>query len=120
MSIILAHTDTPAGRAAREFAVREAQRRDADLILFPVDDAEPEPRAPELTGLDPDRVRVQRPDPRSRSAVGDLVDATGDEDVEAVVVGVRRRSPVGKILLGSAAQQIILEAECPVITVKPD
>ena len=36
-----------------------------------------------------------------------------------IVVGVKHRSPVGKLLLGSAAQQIILEARVPVVCVKP-
>jgi nucleotide-binding universal stress UspA family protein len=40
-------------------------------------------------------------------------------DAELVVIGLRRRSPVGKLLLGSAASRILLTATRPVLTVKP-
>jgi nucleotide-binding universal stress UspA family protein len=39
---------------------------------------------------------------------------------DLIVVGVRRRTPVGKLLLGSVAQRVIIEATCPVLAVKPD
>ncbi|WP_420095458.1 universal stress protein, partial [Brevibacterium sediminis] len=41
-----------------------------------------------------------------------------EHDASLIVIGVRRRSPVGKFLLGSAAQKIILEAPIPVLTAK--
>lgn len=112
MTIILASADTPAGHAARDFAIDEARRRDADLIVFPVDGS-----TPDISGYD--RVTLENADGRSKDAVGDLIDATNRPEVEAVVVGVKRRSPAGKIFLGSSAQQIILEAAVPVISVKP-
>ncbi len=39
---------------------------------------------------------------------------------DAIVIGVRRRTPVGKLIMGSVAQRVIIDAECPVIAVKPD
>jgi len=41
-------------------------------------------------------------------------------DADLLVIGIRHRNPVGKLLLGSVAQRIILDATCPVLAVKPD
>ncbi len=40
-------------------------------------------------------------------------------DAELLVVGIRHRNPVGKLLLGSVAQQVLLECPKPVLAVKP-
>jgi len=47
-----------------------------------------------------------------------LVDFARDNGIDVVFIGVRRRSKVGKLLFGSTAQYVILEAPCPVVTVK--
>ena len=47
-----------------------------------------------------------------------LVAYAKEIEADAIVVGVRRRSKLGKLLLGSTAQYVILESHCPVITVK--
>jgi len=48
-----------------------------------------------------------------------VIAAAEAEDASLIVVGIRHRTPVGKLLLGSVAQRIILEARCPVLAVKP-
>jgi nucleotide-binding universal stress UspA family protein len=48
----------------------------------------------------------------------DLVNYANENDIDAIFIGVRRRSKVGKLLSGSNAQYIILKAPCPVVTIK--
>ena len=48
----------------------------------------------------------------------DLVQFAKDQKIEEIFVGVKRRSKVGKLVFGSTAQYVILEAPCPVHTVK--
>jgi len=48
----------------------------------------------------------------------DIVQFAKDNDADLIVVGVRRRSKVGKLMFGSTAQFVILEGPCPVLTVK--
>ncbi len=48
----------------------------------------------------------------------DIVQFARDISADEIVVGIRRRSKVGKLMFGSTAQLVILEAPCPVMTVK--
>jgi len=47
-----------------------------------------------------------------------LVEFAKEIEADAVIVGIRRRSKIGKLLMGSTAQYVIIEAHCPVLTVK--
>jgi nucleotide-binding universal stress UspA family protein len=55
---------------------------------------------------------------RGVEAGEDLVRFAEEQQIDAIVIGVRRRSNVGKLIFGSIAQYIIINAHCPVITVK--
>ncbi len=55
---------------------------------------------------------------RGLSAGEDLVQFANENKIDEIIVGVNRRSKVGKLLLGSTAQYVILQAGCPVVTVK--
>ena len=55
---------------------------------------------------------------RGLSAGEDLVEFANENQIDEIVVGVKRRSKVGKLLMGSTAQYVILQASCPVVTVK--
>jgi nucleotide-binding universal stress UspA family protein len=48
----------------------------------------------------------------------DIVEFGRENSVDEIIVGVKRRSKVGKLLMGSTAQFVILHATCPVVSVK--
>lgn len=48
----------------------------------------------------------------------DMVRFVKENDIDEIIIGVRRRSKVGKLVFGSTAQYVILEAPCPVVAVK--
>ena len=124
MVIVVGHIATPEGEAALQRAVLESQLRSARLLVLsspPADlpDVSEEQYIDALRGMlaeqgvDAD-VRQLAPD---ADPARELVAAAADADL--LVVGIRRRSPVGKLLLGSTAQRVLLEADCPVLAVKP-
>jgi nucleotide-binding universal stress UspA family protein len=116
MTVVVARTSTPEGEAALAAAVEESARRREDLLVFNLEGTQLDPVAEQLDGVP---VTFRTPDARNRDAVGELLDAAEEVGASAIVIGVKHRSPVGKLLLGSAAQQVLLEANAPVIAVKP-
>jgi len=48
----------------------------------------------------------------------DLVKYAHENEVDEIIIGVKRRSKVGKLMFGSNAQYVILKASCPVVSVK--
>ena len=116
------------GEAALARAVEEARLRQGRVVVVNatrgdalVDDryADEDQLARLATELAASGVEVDVR--RSMGAdVGDQVLAVaGDVSADLIVIGLRRRSPVGKLLMGSVAQRILLGAECAVLAVKP-
>lgn len=57
--------------------------------------------------------------PTGRSIADDILGTARAEKAELIVIGIRNRSRVGKLLLGSDTQTILLEADCSVLAVRP-
>lgn len=125
MTILVAYSQTNEGHAALEHGVTLASRDSAPLVIFALDHpssgdnddipAQPIPDAVSLDGL---AVSWLGPDHQSPDATGDLLDKAEEISADTIVVGVRRRSRVGKLILGSMAQKIIIGANVPVVAVK--
>ena len=125
--IVVGFIATAEGRSALEAAVAEAQRRGEPLQVLAhgargsdqsdIDSTVTEARE-RLAGTDVGfEVRqVQRGDDVAEA----LMNAAAEGDASLIVIGLRRRSPLGKLILGSNAQRILLDAPCHVLAVKPD
>ena len=57
---------------------------------------------------------------RGNEPAEDLIAVAGEMKADFIVIGLRRRTPVGKLILGSNAQRILLDAPCAVIAVKAE
>lgn len=130
MNIVVGLTAAPESTAAIYAAIDEAALRGAGVVLLPDrtppagNDAGPPAGAAtpdaEVTRYAQERgVRVTVGALPAETDLGDaLIDASYQEDTAMVVIGLRRRSPVGKLFLGSMSQRVLLEAGCPVHAVK--
>ncbi len=117
--IVVGYSAKPEGKAALQRAVAEAQLRNSRLIVVHTSpDAEVDELTGELEGLGVPYEVKQAPD--ALDPAEELINAADSADAEFIVIGLRRRSPVGKLLLGSNAQRVLLDASCPVLAVKAE
>ena len=128
MSVIVGYVPTQEGRAALGYAVKECLLRGSPLIVVQSPrraDAEDETFSGDLESARRDLGAAGLTVDLTTGTDGnepaeDLIEAaTGGPD-DLIVIGLRRRTPIGKLILGSNAQRILLDAPCPVIAVKAE
>ena len=122
-SVVVGYVPKPEGEAALDKAIEEARLRGAELIVVHSHRARGEEEEPDLTEvtarLEASGVTYDvRQLVRGFEAAEDLVSVAEAHDAELIVIGLRRRTPVGKLILGSNAQRVLLDAHCPVLAVK--
>ena len=61
--------------------------------------------------------QLQKP-VRGHDAAAEILDAAESTRADLIVIGMRHRTPVGKLIMGSTAQRVLLDARCPVLSVK--
>ena len=130
MTIVVGFVPTKEGRAALTRAVEEARTRRSRLVVINSDrggrgfddessraaEAELQRVHDELSG-DGLELEVRRL-VRGNEPAEDLISVAAETEADLIVIGLRRRTPVGKLILGSNAQRILLDAPCAVLAVK--
>lgn len=129
MTIVVGYIPSPEGSAAVDAAIAEARDKGDRLIVVNTghhgDYSDPSfASGPDLDALDAQlrdagvEHEILQPT-RGRSPAEELLAAADAAGARLVVIGIRRRSPLGKMVTGSTAQEILLESDCPVLAVKP-
>jgi len=129
-TIVVGYVPKAEGRAALRRAAEEAKLRDMRLVVvnshrggreFDDQDAVQSESQLEEVRSELRAVGVEfevRQLVRGLDPADDLVNVANEVNADIIVIGLRRRSPVGKLILGSNAQRVLLDAPCPVLAVK--
>jgi len=132
MGIVVGYVANPEGRAALAKAGESALRLQASLTVVHSQRPGREVDADEAKQLAEVHEQISeqltaaglsvtmRDVPDSEDPADDLITAAEDGEASLIVIGLRRRTPVGKLILGASAQRILLDAPCPVLAVKPE
>ena len=128
MTIVVAYVPRPEGHAALDKGIEVAKRRKEHLVVV---NASPGGRHEDASMADVQDVeRVQglladagldaefKQFVRGKSAVEEIEALIDSLQASLLIIGLRKRSPVGKLFLGSVAQEILLSVSCPVLAVK--
>lgn len=132
MTIVVGYVPRAEGRAALRRAAEEARLRSTKLIVINsnrggghLEDEDAIEHERELAQvraqLDAEGIEHEvRQLVRGLDPAEDLIAVATETEADFIVIGLRRRTPVGKLILGSNAQRILLEAPCPVLAVKAE
>ncbi|WP_110181536.1 universal stress protein [Nocardioides solisilvae] len=129
-TVVVGYVAKPEGEAALAKAIEEARLRNAKLVVVNSHrgGAEYDGEVAQRTAREIESVQ-QRLDEagidydvrqmvRGFEPSEDLISLAEANGAELIVIGLRKRTPVGKLILGSNAQRILLDAHCPVMAVK--
>lgn len=127
--IVIGYSADQYGQAALEHGIAEAQLRKTTLLVTnsTTGEALADPRFAQSREIHDAEEQLTRcgvnfelAQTVSVDTAENLLAATDRPDAELLVIGMRHRNPVGKLLLGSISQRVILECAKPVLAVKPD
>lgn len=129
MTIVVAYAPRPEGRAAVDKGIELAKAGGEKLLVINASAGVGPVQNPTVAGTaDIENLEAKlrgsgadaefRQYVRGNTPAEEVIDVAEAENASLIVIGLRKRSPVGKLLLGSVAQTILLQAGCPVLAVK--
>lgn len=131
-TIVVGYVPKPEGDAALDRGIEEAKLRDSTLVVVNshrgggnFDGKASAEADSQMSSVDA-KLKSSGVEGEVRQLVRgfepseDLLNFATEVDAELIVIGLRKRSPVGKLILGSNAQRVLLDAHCPVLSVKAD
>ena len=129
MAVVVGYVPTKEGRAASRRAYEESLLR-LELIVINSSRGGKDFDATEARRFEDELIAIQaqldeegvehevRQFVRGKEPAEDLIEVAHEVNADFIVIGLRRRTPVGKLILGSNAQRVLLDASCPVLAVK--
>ena len=128
MTILVAYVPRPEGQAALDKGIELATRNKERLVVVNATPGGNNDEPSRATVSDVERVEkllagsgieaTFKQFVRGKDASEEIQDMVDSLPVSLVIIGLRKRSPVGKLILGSVAQDILLTVSCPVLAVK--
>jgi len=128
MTILVAYVARPEGQAALDKGIEIAKRRNERLVvvnaspggtkedasMIDVQESERVEKLLRTAGIDAEFKQFVR----GKSAVEEIDALVESLQASVLIIGLRKRSPVGKLIMGSVAQELLLTVSCPVLAVK--
>ncbi len=128
MTILVAYVPRPEGRAALDMGMDSAKRRQEPLLVVNAGPGGQQEDASLAAGYEVEQVEALleaqgitaefKQFVRGKSAVDEINELVESRDISVLVIGLRKRTAVGKLLLGSVAQELLMTVSCPVLCVK--
>jgi len=128
MTILVAYVPRPEGQAALDKGLEIAKRRQERLVVINASPGGTQDDPSKADAQDVERVEKLLAQSgvhsefkqfvRGKSAVDEIEELVDALQVSLLVIGLRKRSAVGKLIMGSVAQDILMSVSCPVLSVK--
>jgi nucleotide-binding universal stress UspA family protein len=128
MAVVIGYIPDEYGEAALTAGIEEAQRRQTGVVIINSTrgDALVDRRYVGVEGmvtleerLAESGVEHELRQTMGRDVAEEILAVATEVNADAIVIGIRHRTPVGKLIMGSVAQRVIIDAACPVVAVKP-